>query len=84
MYAKVILIGEKEFEISINDVMKNLASPNIIKVKDKTRFSVDLEGLSRQNSLKGIFVKTLLEKLEEGPENREKIQKAIEIGLGCF
>lgn len=84
LYAKVILIGEKEFEVSLNEVMKNLVSPNIIKVKDKTRFSVDLEGLSKQNSLKGIFVKTLLKKLEEEPENREKIEKAIEIGLGCF
>lgn len=78
------MTGEKEFEIQLNDIMKNLMSPNIIKVKDKTRFSVDLAKLSGQNSLKGIFVKTLLEKLEKEPENREKIEKAIEIGLGCF
>lgn len=84
MYVKVILTGEKAFEISINDVMKNLTSSNIIKIKDKTRFSVDLAKLSEQNSLKGLFVKSLLEKLEEEPENREKIEKAIEIGLGCF
>ena len=84
LYVKIILIGEKKFEIQLNDVMKNLLEPNIIKIKDKTRFAVDLDGISKQNSLKGIFVKSLLQKLEEESENREKIEKAIEIGLGCF
>lgn len=84
LYVKIILIGEKKFEIQLNDIMKNLLEPNIIKVKDKTKFTVNLEGISKQNSLKGIFVKNLLEKREEEPANREKIEKAIEIGLGCF
>jgi len=37
-----------------------------------------------QNNLKGIFVKSLLEKQKENPEDSEKIQKAIEIGLSAF
>jgi len=56
----------------------------VIKIKDKTKLEVDLEMLAKQNSLKGLFVKKLLEKIEEEPENKEKIEKAIEIGLAAF
>lgn len=57
---------------------------NIIKIKDKTKLEIDLEKLSEQNNLKGIFVKNLLEKIKENPEQKEKIEKAIEIGLNSF
>ncbi len=40
--------------------------------------------LAKQNSLKGLFVKSLLEKKKKEPENEEKIEKAIEIGLSAF
>lgn len=84
VYAKIILEGSKIVDLNVGDIMKNLLNTNIIKVKDKTKLDIDLEGLSRQNSLKGIFVKNLLDKMEQEPENREKIERAIEIGLGCF
>ncbi len=65
-------------------MLRNLNFENIIKIKDETELKVDLEVISNQNNLKGIFVKTLLEKIEEEPENKEKIEKAIEIGLASF
>lgn len=37
-----------------------------------------------QNNLRGIFVKTLLEKIKNNPEEKEKLEKAIEIGISCF
>lgn len=80
-YLKIILTGNKKFEIETSQVLKHLLNPNIIKLKDKTKLEVDLESISKQNNLKGIFVRTLLEKIKQEPENKEKIEKAIEIGL---
>lgn len=80
-YLKIILTGNKRFEIETSQILKHLLNPNIIKLKDKTKLEVDLEKIAEQNNLKGIFVRTLLEKKEQEPENKEKIEKAIEIGL---
>lgn len=83
-YFKIILVGNKKIEININEILKNILQKNIIKIKDKTKLEVDLENVSKQQNLKGFFVRNLLEKIEEEPENKEKIYKAIEIGLMAF
>lgn len=83
-YFKIILVGNKKIEININEILKNILQKNIIKIKDKTKLEVDLENISKQQNLKGFFVRNLLEKIEEEPENKEKIYKAIEIGLMAF
>ncbi len=83
-YIKIILTGSKKIEIEPLKVLRYILNSNIIKVKDKTHLDVNLEELSTQNSLKGIFVRNLLEKKAKEPENIEKIDKAIEIGLSSF
>lgn len=83
-YYKLILVGNKNIEININQILKNVNSTNVIKIKDRTKLEIDLESLSKQNNLKGLFIKNLLKKIEENPEDREKILKAIEIGLNVF
>ena len=80
-YLEIVLIGKRKFEIETNQILKYLVIPNIVKIKNRTTLEVDLEAISRQNNLKGIFIKKLLEKEEKEPENKEKIEKAIEIGL---
>lgn len=83
-YYKLILVGNKKVDINSNDILNNIIYKNIIKIKDKTKLEIDLENISRQNNLKGIFVKELLEKMEKEPENKELIRRAIEIGLLTF
>ena len=80
-YYKIILIGNRQFEINIYNIIKYIQNNNILKIKDKTKLKYDLEKISKENSLKGIFVKELLEKIKENPEEKETIEKAIEIGL---
>ena len=80
-YYKIILIGNRQFEINVNNIIKYIQNKNMIKVKDKTKIKYDLEKIAKENSLKGIFVKELLEKIEQNPEEKEIIEKAIEIGL---
>lgn len=83
-YIKLNLIGRKIIEINTNKIIKSLIQPNIIKIKDKTELEIDIEAISKQKNLKGLYVKRLLEKQEKEPENRKIIEMAIEIGLNSF
>lgn len=78
---KITLVGQRNFEVNINELQKSILQDNIIKIKDKTKMSYNLEELSKEESLKGIFVKIMLEKLSSGNFETEEIEKAIEIGL---
>jgi len=78
-YYKIILTGKRNFEIQPLEILKYITVRNIIKIKDNTTMKIDLDKLAQEESLKGIFVKNLLEKVTD--ENREEILKAIEIGL---
>ena len=57
---------------------------HFLKVKDKTKVNYDLEELSKQNNLKGIFVKEVLDMYNKGLCTEEEYQKAIEIGLDAM
>ena len=65
-------------------ILNYIEKQNILKIKDKTNIEINLENLAAQNNLKGIFVNILLEKIRKEPQNRKKIEKAIEIGLSAF
>lgn len=76
---KIILTGSKNFSLVPN--ILDLVNDKIIKIKDKTTASYDLEAIANENSLKGLFVRNLLNKL---PDNKEEVEKAISIGLELF
>lgn len=78
---KIILQGTRNFEIEENKILKLINKINILKIKNNTKIKYDLEQLSKQNNLKGIFVKEMLDLLEENPNNKTIIEKALEIGL---
>ena len=62
--------------------MKQIKINNIIKIKDNTQIKTDLQKLSKENNLKGLFIKNMLSKINN--ENKEQILKAIEIALECM
>lgn len=78
---KVILTGIRNFEINTVEILSLISNTNILKLEDSTKIGYDLESIKMQNSLKGIFVKEMLEKIENNPEQEEIIKKAIEVGL---
>ena len=79
IYYKLILTGKRNFEIDPLEIIKYITSKNIIKLKNQTTLKINVEEIAKEESLRGIFVKNLLAK--QTNENKEKIQKAIEIGL---
>ena len=56
----------------------------MLKIKDNTKIKYDLEKIKTENNLKGIFVKEMLEKLKQNPEQKKEIEYAIEIGLNVL
>lgn len=84
-YIKIILTGNRNFEINKYELLKYVENERIIKIKDNTKIAYDLSKIANENTLKGLFATEMLEKLNklESNELQEKqiIEKAIEIGL---
>ena len=86
-YAEIILIGNRNFEINIYDLLKYIFNNRIIKIKDNTKIAYDLKNIANENTLKGLFTKELLNKLNNenlSQEEKEIIEKAIEIGFDAL
>ena len=81
---KIIFEGTKKCDLNPNTICKLVSNKNILKVKDETKIGYDLFKISEQKNLKGMFVKNLLDKIESNPDQKEQIEKAIEIGLEMF
>lgn len=80
---EIYLIGKRNFEIDIYELYKLIGNDRIIKIKNKTKINYNLEKISEENTLKGIFVKDMLSRLNnaQNDDDKEIIEKAIEIGL---
>ena len=79
---KIILTGKRNFEINLYKLIKMINQKEIIKIKDKTTLGYDIQKISQETTtLRGIFVKEILNKIEKEPENKEMLEKALEIGL---
>ena len=81
---KIVLIGNRNFEINVYKLYKMIDIRNIIKIKDKTTIGYSLENIANDVSLKGIFAKEMIKKLNQENANKELIEKAIEIGLNSL
>lgn len=83
-YIKVILKGNRNFEINKYELLKYMENERIIKIKDHTKIAYDLSKMANENTLKGLFAQEMLKKLNQ-PEITEEekriIEKSIEIGL---
>ena len=80
---KIILIGKRNFEIDTQELYKYNLNEKIIKIKNKTKINYDLEKLANETTLKGLFAKEIIEKLNkcQTEEERAIIEKALEIGI---
>lgn len=85
---KIELVGEipTDCEIITAEIFSRLNEYlYYVKVKDSTDFLCDLEQLSKETTLKGIFVKKMLEKMENADsEDKEKYKNALKLGLKAF
>ena len=75
---KLIITGVRNFEINRKNILKLIQNEQIVKIKNNTKIKYNLEEIAKENNLKGIFVKKILENKNY---TEEEILKAIEIGL---
>ena len=80
-YYKINLIGKRNFEINCYYLYKFILKENIIKIKDKTEINYDIEKISEENNLKGLFLKEILEDEKNNILEKNIAEKIIEIGL---
>ena len=78
---KIILTGKRNFEINIYDLYKYEINEKIIKIKNQTKLNYDIEKISKENTLKGLFVKEIIEEIKKQQYDEETIEKALEIGM---
>lgn len=83
---KIELVGEitEDFNLNLAEITTRLSERlYFVKLKDSTEYKLDLETLSKEASLKGVFVKKMLERIGSQQEN-EQLKKALKIGLKAF
>ena len=81
---EIILVGKRNFEIDRYELYKLISNDKVIKIKDKTKINYDLEKLANNTTLKGLFAKEMMKKLNDeniSEEQKEIIEKAVEIGM---
>ena len=82
-FYKVVLKGKKDFLINEKYILDNIQWNNILRIEDETQREIDIEEISKENTLRGIFVKKILEKIEKETDTaeKEKLENAIELVL---
>ena len=85
---KIELTGEISPDVKLikTEILSRLeADLYFVKIKDNSELKIDLEALAQEPSLKGIFVKKMLEKQALVNENEKTIYKnALKLGLKAF
>lgn len=82
-YYKIILNGKRKFEIDENKILELVNINNVIRIKNHTEIMYDINDIANQISLKGLFAKKMLDKInqENSNEVHNKMLEAFEIGM---
>lgn len=78
---KIKLVGKRNFEINIYDLYKYELNEKIIKIKNNTKPNYNIENIAKENTLKGLFAKEIIEELKKGNYDDEIIEQALEVGM---
>lgn len=81
IFYKINLIGNRNFEININQINKLNSNTNIIRIKNKTKIDRDIYSISNETTLKGMFAKEILEEMQKDISKKELLNEVFEIGL---
>ncbi len=84
-FYEIKLVGTRRFEINIPEIARYISAENILKMKDETSSAYAFDDLSEETSLRGFFVREMMERIENAcDEDKDKLRKAMEIGLDAL
>ncbi len=86
---KIILIGRRKKELVLDVALLNSRLEHksyYLKIIDNTKCDYDLEELIKQPNLKGVFVKNMLNAIENATDKfeKEKFNHALQLGLDAI
>lgn len=85
---KIELTGniKEDFNLNLTEILSRvLGEVYFAKIKDRTELLIDTEKLANEISLKGLFVKNMLEKINNAsPEEETELKNALKLGLRAF
>lgn len=83
---KIHLVGTKSFAVDTAFITESLSqSLYYVKLADKTSPKINLEVLAKEPTLKGIFVRRMIEKMDTCNEKELPLYKqALKLGLEAF
>lgn len=85
---KIELTGsiKEDLNLNLTEILSRVSEKvYFAKIKDKTELLIDTQKLANEISLKGLFVKNMLEKINNAPESeREELENALKLGLRAF
>lgn len=84
---KIILKGEIESYINLNEdiVFEKIKDYfYFVKVIDNTDVKLDFDKISKDYSIKGVYARKLLDKMEDDDYDDEVIKLALKIGIQCL
>lgn len=74
-----VVINIPEITSRLNDTLY------FAKLRDKTEIALDFEAISKENTLKGIFVKNMLSRLQNATDDQKQLlTDALNIGVKAF
>lgn len=86
-FYKVILKGEVYSDLPINIKKLQYRLKEMfyyIKIIDETTVKLDYDMVKNENSLRGIFLRKVYKKLEEEPENKEALERALKLAFNAL
>ena len=71
------------FNIDENKILDLVNIENIIRIKNHTQAKYEIEEIANQVSLKGLFAKRILEKIQNTEDEQEKnrLISAFDVGI---
>lgn len=76
-YIRLVIVGDKKFEINVPKLKKLVSRENILQIIDNSTIKEDLVEISHEFSLKGIFVKNRLEEIKNLQEQKDALKHRI-------
>ncbi|WP_286908288.1 metallophosphoesterase family protein [Clostridium sp. UBA1652] len=86
-FYKVILKGEVYSDLPINIKKLQYRLKEMfyyIKIIDETTVKLDYDIVKNENSLRGIFLRKVYKRLEEEPENKEALERALKLAFNAL
>ncbi len=76
-YYKIVFNGNFSFDVKhLTDILLTKFD-NIIRIDDLTKPSINIEEISEESGIRGIFAKLMMDELKNNPQNTKIIYKAI-------